>query len=96
MCSRPLVLSAMFVMHDDKFLALDTIQQHVSPFISGHKEGNFPEKAGARRGEMLSCDRVKMFTDGALGSDTAALSLPYVCSHNDNKGVLIHSQVKLQ
>lgn len=49
--------------------------------------------------QLLSCHRVKLFTDGALGSETAALSAPYICKdENDTKvntGILMHSQTEL-
>lgn len=64
-------------------------------FFSGyfHKRDlqNFPSAKEAR-GNQLSCDRVKLFVDGALGTRTAALSHTYCCS-SDNKGILHHSQV---
>jgi hypothetical protein len=36
---------------------------------------------------LLSCERVKLFSDGSLGAETAALRRPYVGS--DNRGMLI-------
>ena len=40
-------------------------------------------KAGDTHGSLLSCHRIKLFADGALGAETAALSQPYVhrCAH---------------
>ena len=40
-------------------------------------------KAGDTYGPLLSCHRIKLFADGALGAETAALSQPYVhrCAH---------------
>lgn len=45
-------------------------------------KGTVP-KAGELYGsdDMLSCHRVKLFADGALGPHTAALSKPYVVPH---------------
>src|SRR5205085_2935716 len=44
-----------------------------------------------RCGDMLSCHRVKIFADGSLGAETAALSQPYLslpshqnCNNNHN------------
>lgn len=34
-------------------------------------------KAGQRHGSMVSCHRIKLFADGSLGAQTAALSCPY-------------------
>eukprot|EP00055_Hartaetosiga_balthica_P010095 m.41922 g.41922 ORF g.41922 m.41922 type:complete len:633 (+) comp7029_c1_seq1:49-1947(+) len=31
--------------------------------------------------DMLRCERVKVFADGSLGAETAALSIPYRCKH---------------
>jgi len=49
---------------------------------------------GSTVGEMLSCDRVKLFVDGSLGADTAALSQPYLNSGTGNSGVLRLTQVQ--
>ena len=40
--------------------------------------------AGQQHGPLLSCHRIKMFADGALGAETAALTQPYVhrCAHS--------------
>ena len=42
--------------------------------------------AGQQHGDFLSCHRVKLFADGALGAETAALSQPYVhrCAHTQH------------
>jgi hypothetical protein len=45
-------------------------------------------KPGTKDG-LLSCDRVKLFADGSLGAETAAVRLPY--RGTENKGVLIES-----
>jgi len=49
-------------------------------------DGSFPAP-GATHGEMLSCDRVKLFVDGALGANTAALSQPYLDSVGSNNDI---------
>ena len=43
-------------------------------------------KAGEEYGPLLSCHRIKMFADGALGAETAALTQPYVhrCAHSQH------------
>ena len=58
-------------------------------------DASFPA-AGSTHGEMLSCDRVKLFVDGALGADTAALSQPYCNSTSScpNYGLLKLTLVK--
>jgi hypothetical protein len=43
--------------------------------------------AGASEGPLLSCGRVKLYSDGSLGAETAALRRPYVGT--SNRGVLI-------
>jgi len=43
---------------------------------------------------FLSCHRVKIFSDGSLGAETAALRQPYVGS-NSNYGILVLSQEQL-
>jgi len=42
--------------------------------------------AGQEHGPLLSCHRIKMFADGALGAETAALTQPYVhrCAHTQH------------
>ena len=58
--------------------------------MSIFSHSNLPDPE-ATRGRMLSFNRVKLFTDGALGTKTAALSQPYVgtCHY----GVFLHKQV---
>ena len=51
---------------------------------------------GETHGPLLSCDRVKLFADGALGVATAAMSQPYLQPSNDgrcNHGMLLLTQV---
>jgi len=55
-------------------------------------DAGFPAP-GSTHGEMLSCDRVKLFVDGALGANTAALSQPYCNSANSDHGTLLLIQV---
>ena len=64
-----------------------------SAYFATRNEENFPS-AGEKRGSMLSCDRVKLFADGALGASTAALSQPYCDSCN--AGMMMFSQVCTQ
>jgi predicted amidohydrolase YtcJ len=57
---------------------------------------NLP-KPGETHGPLLSCDRVKLFADGALGVATAAMSQPYLKPLPDGKcnhGMLLLSQVR--
>ncbi|CAM9726878.1 unnamed protein product, partial [Hapterophycus canaliculatus] len=42
---------------------------------------------------LVSWNRVKLFSDGSLGAETAAMRLPYL--NTDNTGVLIHEPAKL-
>ncbi|CAM9661936.1 unnamed protein product, partial [Ectocarpus fasciculatus] len=44
-------------------------------------------------GGLVSWNRVKLFSDGSLGAETAAMRLPYLGT--DNNGVLIHEQEAL-
>ena len=62
------------------------------PYWENRKSQKIPE-AGQTRGKLLSCDRVKIFSDGALGPCTAAVSVPYKGSDKNNKGLLMHTQV---
>ena len=50
--------------------------------------------AGEEYGPLLSCHRIKMFADGALGAETAALTQPYVhrCAHSQHS----HSHDEVQ
>jgi len=50
---------------------------YYSPFSTNIDSSNFPSKPGESY-ENLSCDIVKVFMDGALGSQTAAISVPYL------------------
>jgi len=43
------------------------------------KEGR--PKPKQQHGPLLQCHRVKLFADGALGAETASLSMPYVLPH---------------
>ncbi|KAL7694006.1 putative metal-dependent hydrolase, composite domain superfamily, amidohydrolase 3 [Plasmopara halstedii] len=49
-------------------------------------------KAGACEG-LLSCHRLKIFSDGSLGAETAALRVPY--KGTSNKGILINTNEEL-
>jgi len=58
-------------------------------------EGNFPDKPVKRLGK-LQCDTVKVFIDGALRAQTAALSLPYVNTDKENNlGMLQYTEEEL-
>lgn len=62
----------------------------------GHGDMGGPEappSAGTALG-LLSCDRVKIFSDGSLGAETAALRRPYVGS--SNTGMLVWSAAELE
>jgi predicted amidohydrolase YtcJ len=49
--------------------------------------------SGSSLPPLLSCNRVKLYSDGSLGAETAALRRPYVGT--DNVGLLIHSADEL-
>jgi predicted amidohydrolase YtcJ len=54
-------------------------------------------KPGEVHGPLLSCDRIKLFADGALGVATAAMSQPYLKPLADGKcnhGMLLLTQVR--
>ena len=61
------------------------------PYWQNRRKHGIPQ-AGQCKGKLLSCDRVKIFSDGALGPSTAAISVPYKGSTN-NTGLLWHTQV---
>ena len=77
---------------------VDQQRLHIRVFLTiMHHEMSAPHQPSANEsyGDLLSCHRVKLFADGALGSETAALTQPYAdCKHGDaaNHGILIHSQ----
>lgn len=60
-------------------------------YFNERDPSNFP-RACERHGDMLYSDRVKLFVDGALGVQTAALSIPY--KGKDTRGALIHTRVR--
>lgn len=66
------------------------IRVFLSVYYNRQESGNFPD-GPQKYSEMLSCDRVKLFTDGSLGACTAALSKPYIGTNS--KGILMYSQV---
>jgi predicted amidohydrolase YtcJ len=49
--------------------------------------------SGSSLPPLLSCNRVKLYSDGSLGAETAALRRPYVGT--DNIGLLIHNADEL-
>ena len=58
-------------------------------------EGNFPDEPVKKLGK-LQCDTVKVFIDGALRAQTAALSLPYVNTGKEgNLGMLQYTEEEL-
>ena len=67
------------------------IRIFMSAYFRSRNSMNFPATSSEGRGKMLSCDRVKIFADGALGISTAALSRCY-CKSSD-KGMLLYSPV---
>ena len=69
------------------------IRTFLAGYYTSRNCGDFP-KPGEKHGERLSCDRIKIFADGALGSATAKMSLPYKGGDGKNYGVLIQSQVR--
>eukprot|EP01135_Chromosphaera_perkinsii_P009591 Nk52_evm41s1810 gene=Nk52_evmTU41s1810 len=53
----------------------------------------FPEQVYK---SLLSCHRIKLFTDGSLGAETAALNEPYcTCHSGQNMGMLLLSATEL-
>lgn len=50
-------------------------------------------KPGSTFGHLLHCKRVKILSDGALGSETAAMRYPYVGS--ENRGILLYTRERL-
>ncbi|TYZ60260.1 hypothetical protein PybrP1_008491 [[Pythium] brassicae (nom. inval.)] len=67
------------------------LRVYMTPSIG---ELNKPEtpRPGSRVG-LLSCDRIKLFSDGSLGAETAAVRQPYVGT--DNRGILMESDANL-
>ncbi|ELU03691.1 hypothetical protein CAPTEDRAFT_206365 [Capitella teleta] len=63
-----------------------------SAFYDSKDSGNFP-KAGEKHGDLLSCDRIKLFSDGALGVGTAFLSQPY--RGRAERGIPLHTEEEL-
>ena len=66
------------------------IHCYYSPFPDNFGSANCPSKP-EKILENLSCDIVKVFIDGALGSSTAAISVPYLQKNSeggDNYGIL--------
>jgi predicted amidohydrolase YtcJ len=53
----------------------------VDPIASASSVGSIGGSAVGGAGPMLECHRVKLFADGSLGAETAALSAPYVEIH---------------
>ncbi|CAD5117525.1 DgyrCDS6291 [Dimorphilus gyrociliatus] len=55
---------------------------------------NLPKYPGEQYGNLLSCDRIKIFCDGSLGGSSAAMSMHYI-NDEKNKGLLLMSQDEL-
>ncbi|EGD75660.1 hypothetical protein PTSG_07778 [Salpingoeca rosetta] len=67
------------------------------PYDELHTHADAPERPTATSDDMLRCERVKVFADGSLGANTAALSLPYRCKHHRaTKGILNYTQPTLE
>ena len=74
------------------------IHCYYSPFCTNIGSSNFPSKPGESY-ENLSCDIVKVFIDGALGTETAAISVPYLKKNADgseNYGLLQKTENEFQ
>ncbi|DAZ96562.1 TPA: hypothetical protein N0F65_011786 [Lagenidium giganteum] len=50
-------------------------------------------KAGTSVGRLLSCKRIKIFSDGSLGAETAAMREPY--RNTTNRGILMDTDEQL-
>ena len=68
------------------------IRVFYSAYYELNRSDEFP-RAHETHGDLLSCDRIKIFQDGALGPSTAALSIPYIDQHQC--GIHIQSQVRI-
>ncbi|KAJ0405591.1 hypothetical protein ATCC90586_000368 [Pythium insidiosum] len=68
------------------------LRVYLTPLI---RELNTPEipRPGSKDG-LLSCDRIKIFSDGSLGAETAALRMPY--KGTSNTGILFNSDEELK
>lgn len=67
-------------------------------FSTDINSNNRPKTSGESHGTMLKCSCLKIFVDGALGSETAAVIEPYtkkLSGGKDNYGILYHSQEAL-
>ncbi|GLE05432.1 hypothetical protein PINS_up014445 [Pythium insidiosum] len=67
------------------------VRVYLTPLIGELKKPEIPPP-GSRDG-LLSCDRIKIFSDGSLGAETAALRMPY--KGTSNTGILFSSQEEL-
>jgi predicted amidohydrolase YtcJ len=63
--------------------------QQLHTLLSSVRKHNSSSKADV----LLTCARVKVFADGSLGAETAAVREPY--TGTSNTGVLIHTQEEL-
>lgn len=69
------------------------LAQHPAPSSSLPAVHSAHPYSGASLPPLLSCNRVKLYSDGSLGAETAALRRPYVGT--DNVGLLIHNAEEL-
>uniref|UniRef100_K3XA87 Amidohydrolase 3 domain-containing protein n=1 Tax=Globisporangium ultimum (strain ATCC 200006 / CBS 805.95 / DAOM BR144) TaxID=431595 RepID=K3XA87_GLOUD len=67
------------------------LRVYMTPSIGELKDPATP-RPGSKVG-ILSCDRIKLFSDGSLGAETAAVRQPYIGT--DNRGILMDSDADL-
>ncbi|TMW55787.1 hypothetical protein Poli38472_010669 [Pythium oligandrum] len=67
------------------------LRVYLTPLIDELKNPSTP-KPGSKVG-LLSCDRMKIFSDGSLGAETAALRTPYLGT--SNTGILMDTNEAL-
>ncbi|RQM08966.1 hypothetical protein DD237_006630 [Peronospora effusa] len=67
------------------------VRVYLTPSIHELGKTTIP-KAGDCDG-LISCHRIKIFSDGSLGAETAALRVPY--KGTDNRGILMNSDEEL-
>ncbi|KAF1321904.1 Metal-dependent amidohydrolase 3, partial [Globisporangium splendens] len=63
------------------------LRVYMTPSIGELKDPATP-RPGSKVG-LLSCDRIKLFSDGSLGAETAAVRQPYIGT--ENRGILMDS-----
>ncbi|RLN32429.1 hypothetical protein BBJ28_00002280 [Nothophytophthora sp. Chile5] len=67
------------------------VRVYLTPSI--HELGKPTTPQPGTRNGLVSCHRMKIFSDGSLGAETAALRVPY--KGTDNKGILMNSDEDL-